>query len=582
VARAARDPRRQAARLGLLVLASACAAAQDPPGGPPDFTPPVLEGVRPDSGAVLPDFDDPVVFAFNEVIAERQPAEMAKLFLVSPRPREVRVAWKRTRLEVKPAGGWRPDQIYRVTLLPGVADLRNNRLTGETEVVFSTGPAITDTRIDAYVIDWAAGRLAQRGLLEAWPLPITDDSIAYVAQPDSTGEVHLRQLPLGTYLVVGVVDENGNNRRDRREAFDSATVRLDSVATSAFWAFVHDTVGPPVREATQIDSVTVRVTFGQPLDPAMSAAGAVTVRQLPDSTPVAVAAIWTSSVYDSVSQAEAAARDSARQAAADSAAAADSTAPRDTAAVRDTAAPRPVERPVRDSLREPPARVARPIEAPRPGRAGQPAGPGQGAPERQLTAIDTARVNALLAERPGLSDRLVVRLAAPLVPGGRYLFEGTATNLSGATRTSLTLLAIPAAAAAESERCPATAGACRRCMRWSPRSGSAERATTSPRRCSPTPSVPSSARHGRGGATRPRTAGSPRSVGTSPSTSGRRCAASSTRRASCCTPTSAGRRCPSPPSSPCRMPRPTARSSTTWTRAAGAHGNGTRTGCSPS
>lgn len=156
MARTARDPRREAARLGLLVLATACAAAQEPPGGPPDFSPPVVREIRPDSLAIVPGFDDPVVFAFDEVIQERQPTDMAKLVIVSPRHDEIRVAWKRTRLEVKPKGGWRDNAVYRVVLLPNVADLRNNRMREGTEVVFSTGPAIPDTRVEAIVIDWAA------------------------------------------------------------------------------------------------------------------------------------------------------------------------------------------------------------------------------------------------------------------------------------------------------------------------------------------------------------------------------------------------------------------------------------------
>jgi hypothetical protein len=228
-----------------------------------------------------------------------------------------------------------------------------------------------------------------------------------------------------------VADENGNNRRDRREAFDSLTLRVDSTATRAFWAFVHDTLGPSLREATRIDTVTVRVTFAQPLDPGMPAAGAVAVRLLPDSTPVDVAAVWTPVAYDSISRREAAARDSAR-AAADSTARPDSAAPADTAVRRDTVPSRPA-RPVREGAPD------RRVPTPRPGAAGQP----QVGTERPMSAVDTARVAALLAERPKLTDQLIVRLVAPLTPGARYLFAATATNLTGATAESRTVLAVP-------------------------------------------------------------------------------------------------------------------------------------------
>ncbi|MDH4043690.1 MAG: Ig-like domain-containing protein [Gemmatimonadota bacterium] len=447
MARAARDPRREAARLGLLVLATACAAAQEPPGGPPDFSPPVVREIRPDSLAIVPGFDDAVVFTFDEVILERQSTEMAKLVIVSPRHDEVRVAWKRTRLEVKPKGGWRENAVYRVVLLPDVADLRNNRMREGAEVVFSTGPDIPDTRVDATVIDWAAHRIAGRGLLEAFPLPITDDSTAYIAQADSAGDIGLTRVPPGDYLLVAVVDENGNRRRDRREAFDSLTVRVDSTATGVFWAFTRDTVGPQLREAARVDSVTVRLTFNQPLAPTMTTDGIVGMRLLPDSLPVALGPIWTTAVYDSVRTLEAAARDSLRQAAADSAAAADTTAVTDTTAVADTAAPRRVPpradtaAAARGDVRPPP--VAGPPRDAARVRAGDQRG---GAPAEAVVA-DSGRVAELLAQRPRLSDQLIVRLTAPLTPGGRYLFEASTVNLSGATASSRTVLAVPEAVA---------------------------------------------------------------------------------------------------------------------------------------
>jgi hypothetical protein len=391
---------------------------------------------------VLPGFRDPVVFTFDEVITERQPNELAKLVLVSPRHEEIRVAWKRTRLEVRPKDGWRPDAVYQVTLLPGIADLRNNRLRGQPGIVFSTGPAIPDTRITVDVLDWAAGRLAAHGLLEAYPLPITEDSIAYVAQPDSTGSIVLTRLPPGEYLLFGVGDENTNNRRDRREAFDTLRVRLDTAATGVLWAFVHDTLGPQLRQVTRVDSLTARVTFSESLEPATDPEGTITVRMLPDSTPVTVAAVWRTAAYDSIARAEAAAHDSAQRAAADSAAAADTTAPPPGEVrppPRDTTVqpPREIGRPPRDTTRAPPVAVERPAPA-RPGGRGVPAR----AEEEKGMTIDTARVAALLRQRPALEDQLVVRLTSPLLPGTRYLFEATATNLTGATATSRAVLAI--------------------------------------------------------------------------------------------------------------------------------------------
>jgi hypothetical protein len=384
-----------------------------------------LRETRPDSAAIVPGFREPVVFAFDEVIDERSAPKLADLVVVSPRHKEIKVAWKRTRFEVRPADGWRDGAVYRVVLLPNVRDLRGNRTRAPAEVVFSTGPAIPDTRIGATIIDWNAGRLATRSLLEAYPLPVTDDSVAYIATADSTGEILLRRAPPGDYLLVGLVDENANRRRDRREAFDSLTVRLDTSLAGVFWTFVHDTVGPQLRETARTDSVTVQLTFSQPLAPDLATEGAVTARLLPDSTPVTVTAVWTALVWDSVKAVEAAARDSAR-AAADTTPAAPDTS-------RQAAA--------RDTTRRAPVPTREPAPTREPGVPGAPEV--SGGPDEQAVAVDTARIAALLRERPRLSTQLIVRLGEPLAPGARYLFEARAVNLAGASASSRITLEVP-------------------------------------------------------------------------------------------------------------------------------------------
>jgi hypothetical protein len=421
VAGATRDARRQAPRLGLLVLAAACAAAQEPPGGPPDFTPPTLTGVRPDSGAVLPGYRGAAEFAFDEVISERSAQRLDDLFMISPRPERVSVSWKRTRLDVRPAGGWRPNAVYRVTLLPGVMDLRNNRMRTGGDLVFSTGGPIPETRVAGTVVDWAKGQIGAGALVEA----IGPDSAVYFTKADSAGDFVLRAIPPGSYALIATADENNNRRRDRREAFDSVPLTVDTTAADStpreLWAFVHDTVGPPLRTVTQVDSTTVRLEFGQQLRPDAPPSDAVTAWQLPDTTPVAVAAVWTPSVYDSVRRAEAP-RDTTR-------APGDTTAGRDTtgapAAARDTAA------------RVPP-------------RGAPPRRPGQ--IEAKPVAADTGRAAQLLKQRPALFDTWTVRLATVLAPGGRYLFEARATNVSGVTNAARAVLAVPDSTAAAARR----------------------------------------------------------------------------------------------------------------------------------
>ena len=409
MAGATSSTRRKAAGLGLLTLGwVGCAKIEDPPGGPPDFAPPVLLSVVPDSGTVVDGFDDDLEFQFNEVISERSGAGLQNLILVSPRSEQIRVSWKRTRVTVHPKGGWRPASVYHVTLLPGIADLRNNRLDSSRTVIFSTGGPIPDTRLSGTVIDWEQGDAAARALIEAILLP---DSLIYEGQADSVGDFELTAIPSGEYLLNAIVDDNDNRMRDSREAFDSLTVRIDSTFDHVFWAFTRDTTGPQLREVVDLDSVTIQVTFTQMLQSGEPSDSAVHVYALPDTTPVPVVAVWTQQVYDSVSAVEKAFADSVRAAA-------------DTVPADSLAAAQP------DSLAA--ERAAVPAIA----QDTIPAEP-------DSLAQQPTRLDSLLAERPRLSAVWYVRVAAQLTPGAHYLVVATAANPLGVTAESQRPLDMP-------------------------------------------------------------------------------------------------------------------------------------------
>ena len=411
MAGAARDAGRQVARVGLLALLCSCAKIEAPPGGPPDFTPPVIISITPDSGAIIEDFGEDFEIRFDEVIAEASAGGLENLVLVAPRPAETTVNWKRSRVTVRPKGGWRRGTIYHVQVRPGFADLRNNRLDSAITIVFSTGPAIPATQLTGTIIDWEAGRTAPRALVEAVLLP---DSLIYFTQADSSGDFQLAAVPAGRYQLFATIDGNSNRQRDLREGFDSVTVDLDSTLSHVFWTFAHDTTGPRITSLLQLDSLTVQVEFSQMLQPSAPADSAVQVFALPDTVPVTVAAVWPQGIYDSVRTVEAAIADSLRSLAAAEAAAADSL--------------------LADSLRADSARVdstAVPLQltADTAGAAGP-----------DSVAADTSRVTALLAERPKLSATWFVRLEVPLAAGARYLVVTHATNLSEATLRSVSLL----------------------------------------------------------------------------------------------------------------------------------------------
>lgn len=377
-----------------VVLAAliACARIEPPPGGPPDQAPPFLVAVTPDSMASLPGFDGEVEFRFNEVISEGSTpsrgtgtGDLEQLVLLSPTDRVPDVSWKRNRITVRPREGWRPNTVYRVELLPGVMDLRNNRATSLTRTLtFTTGGETPRDTLAVRVYDWTTGRPAARALVEAFLLP---DSLRYRFATDSAGRLLAAPLPAGQFLVYGIIDANSNSLREEREAFDSATVATGADSVE-LWTFAHDTVRPRIREALPRDSVTVAVQFSQPLHPDLRlTTDSVSVFRLTDSSAVEVE--WLRR------EAEA---DSLRRAAQDSAAAA--------AAEADTTGRRPA-----------PADTTIEAERIKPG-----ARPG-------VQDVD-------VPSRAPLSDRVLLRLAAPMDSAGRYGFSIRGVrNVTGVSAT---------------------------------------------------------------------------------------------------------------------------------------------------
>lgn len=361
----------------MLVTLAACARIEPPPGGPPDQSPPYLVSVSPDTMASIPGFDGEVEFQFNEVISEGSSpsrgtgtGDLERLILLSPTDKVPDVSWKRSRITVRPREGWRPNTVYRVELLPGVMDLRNNRATSLSRTLtFTTGGEMPRDTLALRVYDWTTGRPAVRALVEAFLLP---DSLRYRFSTDSAGRIAATPLPPGQFLVYAVLDANSNGLREEREAFDSATVATGADSVE-LWTFPHDTTPPRVREALPRDSVTVTVQFSQPLDPNLELAReAVSVWRQADSSAVEVVWLMTQPEADSLQRAE-----------------------QDSAMRREAPAAQEEQAAVPDSA---------PAQKVKPG-----AGPGP--------------VAAETPSRPPLIDRLVLRLVAPMDSAGRYGFS---------------------------------------------------------------------------------------------------------------------------------------------------------------
>lgn len=409
------------AAAGLILLAG-CARIAAPPGGPPDTRAPTLAGTTPDSLAILPDFKDAVEFRFNEVISEGgQPnfglgtGDLERLIVLSPTNEVPSVTWHRDRITVRPREGWQPNRVYRVELLAGVRDLRNNSAKSSAVVTFTTGAPLPTDSLVGIVVDWSTARPARAALVEAVLQP---DSLVYRTQADSTGRFTFAPLPPGEYVVFGVLDANRNNRRDPREAFDSLRVAASRSLVGELWMFRHDTSGARLQVVQSSDSVTAMLSFTASLDPYQRLPpDSARIRLLPDSTPVEVEFVLPQQSFDSLVKARRAVEDSIKRAALP-----DSARRR----ARDSV-PRP---PVQDSVRRPPADTGPPRIV--------------GVP-RQVTGarrpVQDTTANQPLKTKPTLFERLVVRVKQPWVDSARYVVElhgvRTVSGVAGSVRSVL-------------------------------------------------------------------------------------------------------------------------------------------------
>ena len=391
-----------------------CASIAPPPGGPADRLPPRLVATIPDTMAVLAGFDDEAEFQFDEVVAEGGTpnfglgtGDLEKLIILSPDSQVPSVSWKRSRITVRPREGWRPNTVYRVEFLPGVADLRGNRSAQGRVLTFSTGGPRPTTTLRGLVVDWSTQRPQRLALVEALLLP---DSLAYRGLADSAGRFVLGPLPRGEYLVYGVLDQNNDHRVQLRESFDTVRLAAGRDSVGELWAFRHDTLPARITQAEPHDTLSVVLTFSLQLDPWQRLPpDSVRVRLLPDSTPVPVLGILPRGAFDTAF-APAGGVDTAK-------ARADSIRAR-TDSIR------------ADSLAR--AREAATLRIP-------------GAERRPIPRPDTTGTGPLRT-KPPLFDKLFVRLSRRIPSGSRFVVDvhGIRT-VSGVTGTARGVGQIPAA-----------------------------------------------------------------------------------------------------------------------------------------
>ena len=282
--------------LSVLAIAS-CARAQAPPGGPPDLSGPQVIFTVPDPFAEVVAFDDAIRIAFNERISERGASgTLAQAVQISPESGEIKVRHKKDGLEIKMEGGFLPDLVYRVTVLPTVQDLFRNAMPQPFEFVFSTGAEMLPNVIAGMVFDRLSGDTMERVRVTARFQPLILGGLGeaqgptHVAITDSRGVFAFRYLPpVGRYVLTAFEDANRNREADFFEPTGAGFQVLNGADT--VFTDMHllrpDTTAARITDADVVDSVTVAVQFDDYLDPAVPLDG-ITATLARDSVPDAI------------------------------------------------------------------------------------------------------------------------------------------------------------------------------------------------------------------------------------------------------------------------------------------------------
>ncbi len=293
----------------VIVMTSACAQQEMPPGGPEDLRPPVVIATTPGALEKVTDLGTKIRFEFDERISERVTGGVLETAIaVSPVVGVYKVEHSPKALTLTIEGGLRPELVYRVTLTPTVSDMFGNTMRDPFELVFSTGGDPVPTTLAGQVWDRITGRAVQQATIVA----ISNDSLVHRSTADRTGIFAFRYLPAGTFDVTAFEDQNRNGEVDSTEVQGLIPLFVeegDTVLTEIS-ILTPDASEAKVTGAEVLDSVTLALLFDDFLD-FETAVDEVEIEISPDAddTPMIVDVmhepdyvVWVERVTDSLSR----------------------------------------------------------------------------------------------------------------------------------------------------------------------------------------------------------------------------------------------------------------------------------------
>ena len=219
---------------------------------------------------MLGTLDGSIRFEFDERISERSSSgTLDDAVIISPKTGEVVVGHGSRSLTIELVGGFRPDLVYRVTLLPVVRDLFGNQMRDPFELVFSTGGETVPTTLAGIAWD----RITGSGVndYQVWATPLDEDSVVHVAVTDNQGVYAFRYIPGASYEIVAFEDRNADAVLDMMEIQGSRRLSIENGDTVFlnFPVLQPDTTPAALVSALALDSVTLLLEFDDYLDPAL-------------------------------------------------------------------------------------------------------------------------------------------------------------------------------------------------------------------------------------------------------------------------------------------------------------------------
>jgi hypothetical protein len=213
-------------------------------------------------------FDGQVEIRFQRTVGER-PSEgsPSDAVIVSPQTGEISVSTRGDRIEVAMEGGFLERTVYRVTVLPRFRDRFQNGMAGVYDLVFSTGGELEPNMLAGVTQDRLTLNRLGGVRVDAVSL---DGGARQSTVSDSAGVFAFPYIPAGRYDLVAFEDRNRNREADFTEPQGSGQVGVnlgDTIVVTDLALLLPDTTAAEVQAVGVLDSVTVRVTLDDALDP---------------------------------------------------------------------------------------------------------------------------------------------------------------------------------------------------------------------------------------------------------------------------------------------------------------------------